>query len=161
MRRHWPREDGTGQTTVSAMPGATQRVRDEMSFEIRAAAGRTQDFTVTLKTASAGYLQLASSDKVRFKMGRACGTPTLDILSGTATSNSSAVTIDERGDGEETHCSVTVRLAQADTTDLRGVYDAEISVVDDSETAPADAIKVAEKGTVCIEPSLGGSLGLS
>lgn len=130
-----------------------------MAFEVTIEQNRTTDFTVTLKTATGGYLQLAEADKVRYKQGRGTDSPDLDILSGTATSNSSSVTIDERGDGEATHCSITVRLAQGDTSDLAGSYAAEIGVVDAGETTPVDALKSAEKGTVHVIPSLGGNVG--
>ncbi len=130
-----------------------------MAFAENVEAGRTEDFTVTIKTASGGYLQLEATDMVRFKMGRDNAEPTLDILSGTPTDNDSSVTIDQRGDGSSTHCEVTLRLAQGDTQDLEGTYDAEISVVDDSEAAPADAIKRAERGAFTVIPNMTGNLG--
>jgi len=55
--------------------------------------------------------------------------------------------------------SVTVRLAQGDTSDMEGAYDAEVLVVDDSETAPADAIKAAEYGVLHVYPSQSGDVG--
>ena len=47
-----------------------------------------------------------------------------------------------------TPAKVTMRLAQGDTSALIGPYDCEINVVDNSELAPADAIKHAETGVV-------------
>ena len=87
-------------------------------------------------------------------------TPVLD-LDQTATSNGSKVTVDETGDGSATHCSVTVRLAQGDTDDLLGAYVCSIEVVDDSETAPADAIKMAEMGVLHFIATGGGDIGLT
>ena len=131
-----------------------------MSFEIVAHAGRTEDFTVTIKTPAEDYVQLAVTDIVRFKASRGEETPLLD-LDQTATANGSVVTVDERGDGSATHCSVRVRLAQGDTSGLLGSYEAEVAVVDDSETAPADAIKTAEKGVVHFIGSGAGDVGLT
>lgn len=131
-------------------------------FNVVAYAGRTKDFTVLIKTASGGYLQLAATDTVRLKVGRGSQTtPTLDILSGTATANGSSVTIDQRGDGSATHCQVTVRLAQGDTSSLLGEYQAEVLVVDDSETAPADAVKAAEYGLINVIASMAGNVDLT
>jgi hypothetical protein len=131
-------------------------------FNVVVHSGRTKDFTVTIKTASGGYLQLAATDMVRLKVGRGSQTtPTLDILSGTATANSSSVTIDQRGDGSATHCQVTVRLAQGDTSSLLGEYQAEVLVVDDSETAPADAVKAAEYGLINVIASMAGNVDLT
>ena len=82
-----------------------------MAFEHTVEAGRTQDVTVTIKTASGGYAQIAATDEVRCKVGTGTGTPDLDLTSEAATANGSRVTIAQRGDGSAVHCSVTVRLA--------------------------------------------------
>lgn len=130
-----------------------------MSFEVVAEAGRTVDFTVQIKEDDGTYLQLAATDHVRCKIGRGTGTPTLDLDSVAATANGSVVTIDQRGDGSTTHCSVTVRLAQGDTSSLWGAYTCEVAVIDDSETAPADAIKSAETGAVHFTRTMAGDVG--
>ena len=114
-----------------------------MSFEVKAYANRTVDFTVTLKTNSGGYLQLQAGDVVRVKIGRV-GTVGLDLDSAAASANGSSVTVAQLGDGSATHASVTVRLAQGDLNGMQGTYDVEALVVDDSETTPADSIKAAE-----------------
>lgn len=129
-----------------------------MSFEVKAYANRTFDFTIALKTKSGGYLQLQAGDVVRVKIGRV-GTVELDLDSVAATSNGSLVTVDELGDGSATHASVTVRLAQGDLTGMQGSYDVEALVVDDSETNPADAIKAAEYGCLHVLPSMDGDVG--
>ncbi len=131
-----------------------------MSFEVKGHAARTTDFSVSIKTSSGGYIQLANDDVVRVKLGRS-GTVALDLDSVAATANGSRVTIDETGDGSATHNSSTVRLAQGDTEDLAGAYDCEVLLVDNSETAPADAIKAAEYGIVHIIRSLDGDVGLT
>ena len=133
-----------------------------MSFEAFAEKNRTLDLTVTLtENDGTTSVTLAADDVVRFKMGRRPGAlPDLDIDSAGATANGSKVTIDERGPSPA--ASVTIRLAQGDTVNLvPTVYDAEVTVVDNSETAPVDAIKHAEFGTVHLEETLGGSIGLT
>jgi len=132
-----------------------------MSFEIKAYANRTADYTITIKTDAGGYVQLEATDVVRVKIGRVGATPDLDIDSVAATSNGSLVTVDQVGDGSSVHASVTLRLAQADLTALQGVYDCEVLVVDDSETSPANAIKAAEYGIVGILLSQAGDVGLT
>jgi hypothetical protein len=130
-----------------------------MSFKVKAYANRTVDFTVTLKTNSGDYLQLQSGDVVRVKVGRV-GTVELDLDSAAASANGSSVTVDQLGDGSATHASVTVRLAQGDTNGMRGAYDCEVLVVDDSETSPADAIKAAEIGVIhVLGPLQDGDVG--
>jgi len=129
-----------------------------MSFEVKAYANRTVDFTVTLKTNSEGYLQLQAGDVVRVKVGRA-GTVELDLDSVAATMNGSVVTVDEVGDGSATHASVTVRLAQGDLDGMSGLYSVEVLVVDDSEVSPADAIKACEYGCLGVLPSMNGDVG--
>jgi len=130
-----------------------------MAFEITAYANRTTDHTVTIKTATGGYVQLEATDVVRFKAGRG-GAVVLD-LDQTATANGSKVTVDQVGNGSSVHASVTVRLAQGDTSALTGIYDAEVLVVDDSETAPANAVKVASYGVLGVVSSLDGDVGLT
>lgn len=126
-----------------------------MSFEIRAYAGRTVDFTVPIFEADGStVIVLTNTDVVRCKVGRGSATPDLDIDSVGALTGDSIVTIDTLDPA-----SVTVRLAQADTAGLLGIYDIEVSVVDDSETTPADAIKAAEKGSIGFSPAPGGDIG--
>ena len=104
---------------------------------------------------------LAADDVVRFKMGRRDGAqPSLDLDSAGDTSNGSGVTVDELGTSPT--AQATIRFAQGDTSGLvAGVYEAEISVVDNSETSPTDAIKSFEFGTVAVLETLGGSVGLT
>lgn len=129
------------------------------SFEVMADANRTVDFTVPIKTASAGFLILGATDVVRVKVSRS-GTTILDLDSEAASANDSSVTVDQLGDGSETHASVTVRFAQADLASLQGAYSCEVAIVDDSETAPADAFKTAERGILHVRaPSPDGDIG--
>jgi hypothetical protein len=126
-----------------------------MAFEVHAYAGRTVDFTVPIfEDDGSTAIVLAASDVVRCKVGRGTATPDLDIDSVAALSGGSLVTVDTLDPA-----SVTVRLAQADTLSLSGIYDVEVSVVDDSETAPADAIKAAEKGSIGFSPAPAGDIG--
>ncbi len=125
-----------------------------MAFEVHAYAGRTRDFTVPIFEADGTTsIALVSGDVVRCKVGRGTATPDLDIDSVAALAGGSFVTIDVLDPA-----SVTVRLAQADTLSLSGIYDVEVSVVDDSETAPADAIKAAEKGSIGFSPAPAGDI---
>jgi len=125
-----------------------------MSFEACVDAGRTVDFTVPIyESDGSTAIVLAATDVVRVKIGRR-ETVSLDLDSVAATENGSVVTVDETNPA-----SVTVRLAQADTIGLDGAYDCEVSVVDDSEESPADAIKCAEKGVIHFLPSMSGDVG--
>lgn len=130
-------------------------------FIVRAFRNRTITFSGTLKTASGGVLQLANSDKVRIKVGRQSdGTPILDLLSGTATTNGSLVTITSRGSSSAS-AKYEFKLAQGDTKNMEpGTYDMEVLVVDDSETSPADAVKMAEQGALMLRETLDGGVGL-
>ena len=126
-----------------------------MAFEIKAHANRTQDFTIALfENDGSTTLTLAATDVVRVKIGRAGDTPLLDVDSIAATANGSVVTVDTLNPA-----SVTLRLAQADTLTLKGTYDIEVNVVDDSETDPADAIKAAEYGSLSVIASQSGDVG--
>ena len=102
---------------------------------------------------------LASTDVVRFKMGRRIGsTPDLDLDTVAATTNKSGVDVVT----SPAPARVRVTLAQADLTSLvPGVYNAEVIVIDDSEPSPADAALVASIGVVNIIGSMGGDIGLT
>ena len=125
-----------------------------MSFEILSHAGRTRVFQVSLYEADGSTaVVLGSGDVVRCKIGRGAATPDLDLDSVADASGGSGVTVDTLDPGV-----VTVRLAQSDTTDLLGVYDVEIGIVDDSETDPADAFKTCAKGVLHVLPGMGGDV---
>ncbi|MGE3314009.1 MAG: hypothetical protein AB7O26_02755 [Planctomycetaceae bacterium] len=130
-----------------------------MSFEIAFARNRTVDKIVRIfEPDGITPVVLAAADAVRFKLYRRNGAaPLADITSSAPTENGSRIIIDDLDPA-----TVTLRLAQGDTEPIEpGIYDAEICVVDDSETAPADAIKQAEHGVVHILGTAGGDLGLS
>lgn len=123
------------------------------SFQLSAYRGRTRDFAATLKEYGCSVeLNLAAQDVVRLKIFSGDGaTPDLEFSSAEPTANGSKVTFTPAtGD-------IVIRVAQGDTEDMSpGNYDCEISVVDDSETDPPDAIKVALIGVFTLLPSGGG-----
>lgn len=127
------------------------------SIRLSALQGRTRDFTLTLYEADGTTgVALAAEDVVRVKIGLRGATPLLDLDSVAATSNGSLVTITSI----VAPAVCTLRLAQGDLSSLfPGAYDLEVSVVDDSETAPADAIKSATQGVLHVLPSMGGDVG--
>ena len=126
--------------------------------EVEAVAGRTEDFDWTAYEGDGRTtIAFAADDKVRFKLGSTASdtTPDLDIVSGTPTANGSAVTI-----ADLDPASGTVRLAQSDTSSFSGKMYFELLLVDNSESSPADAIKVICRGTMVFSGSMGGSVGL-
>ena len=124
-----------------------------MSFEIRTHQRRTRDFTVTLYEADGTTeLTLAANDVVRFKIGSDGAVPLLDLSSIEASGNGSSLTF-TAGTG-----NCVVRLAGGDVANLKGAYDCEILVVDNSETAPPDAAKHAEYGVLFVHPTMQGDL---
>lgn len=129
------------------------------TFEQLAYKTRTQDFSISLYEADGTTgVGLESGDRVRVKIGRGdAATPTLDLVSGTATANGSKVTVNSL----VSPAAITLRLAQGDLALMRlGPYDVNVLVVDDSETAPADAIKHAQYGVLHVVGSLGGNVSL-
>lgn len=133
-----------------------------MSFLARFNKNRTSDHTVDLyETDGITSITLAASDVVRFKIYRRdAATPLLDLDSTAASANDSSVTVDALGTSPV--ASVTLRVAQADAILLDpGVYRGEISIVDDSETAPANAVKHTEDGIVIVIGTAGGDIGLA
>ena len=119
-----------------------------MPFEFTAHKGRTSDHTITLKDPAGTTVVLGSGDQIRIKIGRNAGTPSIDLKSGTASANNSSCTAAN---------PTTLRLAQADLAELdAGVYDVEILLVDNSETLPDNAIKLADQGTMHLMPTLAG-----
>lgn len=132
-------------------------------FEIFVHRGGTVDWRGNLyEVDGTTGIILAATDKVRVKIGRGDQTtPDLDILSGTPTANSSSVTIDSVGSATAA-AQYTVRLAQVDTALLTGaVYEGLVAVVDDSETAPADAFIVVEYFVLHVLPALAGTKTLT
>ena len=130
-----------------------------VSFELHQPRGRTRDHEIKLyETNGTTGIVLASTDKVRVKIFRGNNqTPDLDLVDGTVTANGSTLTIDQR----TAPTTVTLRVAQADTASLPlGVYEVDVIVVDDSETAPVDAAKPAMEGLLYLTGSGGGDLGL-
>ena len=129
-----------------------------MPFNLVAYKNRTTDFDFPIyEDDGTTPVILASGDVVRIKLSLAAHTtPALDIDSVGATGNGSVVTLTLNPG------LARLRLAQADTTALvERLYFAEVAVVDESETAPADAIKVVDRGTIEIQASQGGDVGVS
>jgi hypothetical protein len=126
-----------------------------MSFHLHAYLGRTRDFTGTLYEADGTTeLALAQDDVVRIKIGTNGDTPDLDLSNINETDNGSVVSGITAGQGD-----YTLRLAQGDLTAIGlGDFDVEINVVDESETAPPNAIKHAEYGVLTVHPTMGGSV---
>ncbi|MCH8145954.1 MAG: hypothetical protein IIA55_14675 [Gemmatimonadetes bacterium] len=133
-----------------------------MSFSVRFNKNRTSDDVLSLfETDGTTSVTLAASDVVRFKIYRRDqATPVLDLDSAAPSSNDSKITVDELGPSPT--ASVTIRVSQADALAIDpGVYSAEVSVVDDSETDPANAIKHFQNGYVFMAGTGGGDIGLT
>jgi len=125
-----------------------------MSFHIHAWKNRTRDFDVQLyESDGTTEVILAADDVVRFKVGRGSGTPSLDLNSFEIESGGSKVTFTPGTN------DVCVRIGNDTSGITPGNYDAEISVVDNSETAPADAIKHVEYGVFSLHKTQGGEVG--
>jgi hypothetical protein len=130
-----------------------------MSFEFTVTRNRTADKLVRIyEPDGVTPVVLAAADAVRFKLFRRnAATPLVDVVSTSPTASGSRLVVDSLDPA-----TVTLRLAQGDTASIEpGVYEAEICVVDDSETNPADAIKQAEHGVVHVLGSAGGGVGLA
>lgn len=141
------------------MPDISQNWGEKICY-----AGRTEDFAWELYDRDGEPLEIAADDHIRFKLAATAGaTPVLDVDSVGATPNGSVVVIDVRGTAGVTPASGTVRLAQDDTAALtpRKYTGCELALVDNSETAPADAIKVCGRGTIDLKASPGGDVGIT
>ncbi len=127
------------------------------SFEILVYKRRTTVFQYSLfEVDGTTGIVLASTDVVRFKMGRGDGTePILDLDTIAETPNGSGVFVDQL----TAPAKVTVTFAQSDVLTINpGTYEGEITVVDDSEASPPlDAIKVASIGVVHVIGSMAGA----
>lgn len=131
------------------------------SFEILAVKDRTTEYQGTIYQADGVTVyNLAASDKLRIKIGRQTGTPSLDMLSGTALSGGSLVTITDIGDAN-TPATYSLLLGQDDLGALNpGPYNIEVNVVDDSVADPADATKFVQFGVLNLLEGEGGNQGL-
>jgi hypothetical protein len=130
--------------------------------ELEAVAGRTVDYEwAAYEGDGRTAVAIDASDQLRFKLSATedDSTPSLDLTK-TANGNGSVVTVTTVGSAGVTPASGTVRLAQADTALLSGRYYWELNLVDNSETAPADAIKPICRGTIVFRPSQGGTITL-
>ncbi len=131
-----------------------------VSFELHQPRGRTRDHQIVLyETDGSTGIVLAATDVLRVKIFRGNNqTPDLELFDVSDTANSSGITITQR----TAPATATLRIAQGDTANLPlGVYGVDIIVVDDSETAPANAAKQAMGGLLYLTSSGGGDLGLT
>lgn len=128
-------------------------------------AGRTVDYEFKLYKSNKKAATIAVSDVVRFKLSLFPGdaTPLLELRSGAVTSNGSTVSVTSVGTDEVSPATVNVRFAQGDTIGLdpKLEYHGELALVDDSDTAPPDAIKRAGHGPVTVKAAPGGNVGLT
>lgn len=130
------------------------------SVEITLYQGRTTDYQFTIyEDDGSTEVALAATDVVRFKLWSRedAASPNLDLDSVSATSSGSVVTVDQT----TAPAKATVRVAQGDASDLIPglVYAGELSVVDDSETSPTDAIKHVQSCVVHVIGMPGGDVG--
>ena len=118
---------------------------------------RTVDYQFAIyESDGATGIALTTGDVVRCKVYARDGSVALDLDSAANSSNESGITIDNT----TAPARATVRFAQDDVADLAmGHYYGELLVVDDSETAPADAIKRAGHGKFVVYGSASGDVG--
>lgn len=116
----------------------------------------TGDWDFTLYDAADSTVALAGDDQARCKIWSTHdATPALD-LTNTATANGSRVYV-----SATSPAVVRLRIGQDDTASLEaGDYQFEVAIVDNSETAPADAYEVFCTGILRLMPSATGSRGL-
>jgi hypothetical protein len=134
------------------------------SFEINVYQNRTIDFSASLYEADGVTgVVLEDADVVRFKLSWGTGAPLLDLSTDGPNANDSVVTVNDLGGSPEgAPAKVTIRMAQADLQSVvwPGAFDAEISVVDATETAPFDAIKSVQLGIVHVLRTPGGLISI-
>ncbi len=128
-----------------------------MPFNIIAHKSRTEKFTLPLlEEDGVTGVTIAVTDVVRFKIALyESGTPLLDLDSAAPSANGSSVTIQALANP----ASAEVCLDQDDMALLpaRSLY-AEYALVDDSDS---DRIFVIDRGTVEVQGSQGGDVGLT
>lgn len=101
---------------------------------------------------------ISATDVVRYKIAAADGTIKLDIDSVGATTNGSIVTVTQTS----APATVEVKFAQLDLAEITaGTYIGELSLVDDSQTSPADPIEPIATGPVLVKVSPGGDVALT
>jgi hypothetical protein len=131
--------------------------------QLRAFQSRTVEHQFTLYLADgATPAALASGDTVRFKVWDVADAVVLDVNSAGALAGGSIVTVDVLGTAGVTPAEVTVKLAQADVAGIAAkTYQCELAQVDDSGTSPDDPIIPIGRGTLKVETSAGGDVGLT
>lgn len=113
---------------------------------------RTREFTASIfEQDGITPVILASGDHVRFKVSYGTGLPLLDLIDTSTTSSGSGVTIESNSPA-----SVQITLAQGDTAEMLGVYDAELGVVD---AVDSNYFKQVMTGVVVVTATPGGNIG--
>jgi hypothetical protein len=122
---------------------------------------RTADYDIALyEQDGTTPASIAATDTVRLKIGRGDSTPLLDIRSGVALAGGSILSITAVGDGS-TPANVRLHVAQGDLSAIPpGVYDFEVDLVDDSEEAPENGIKIITQGIAYMRRTLAGGVSL-
>lgn len=111
---------------------------------------RDSSFDITIVESGGTDYVYVANDVIRVKIGREGAAPILDLDSAAATANGSSVSA-------ANPCTVTLRAADAELLS-RGIYQLEISVVDDSDD---DQIKSAQTHVVCVVDTQTGDVGLT
>lgn len=137
---------------------STIKLGQDVNATLDVEIGYTTDYQFTLYEADAVTgITLQATDNIRCKVGTVGGSIILDI-DNDATASGSVSTITQT----TSPAVVTVRFAQGDTAALTaGTYDAVLVLVDDSETAPADAAKVIARFKVRLIATLVGTIDLA
>jgi hypothetical protein len=133
------------------------------SYALYHRKNRTRDWTLTMTDASGAAIPFAAGDVIRVKVGRGSGTPALDVSSYEALSGSTVVApgsdVNSPASLPTTDGVFALRVAASDTSNMEtGAYDMEAILVDQSETAPANAVKHAQSFVFHLQPSLGGEV---
>ena len=110
---------------------------------------RSCTFTITVNDADGVAVVFVTGDVMRVKIGRNGDTPVLDFDSVAAGAGGSTVSSAN---------PTTLVLDQDDMDIAPGVYDIEVSIVDDSDQ---DRIKHAEKGVLVVHQTQAGDIGLT
>lgn len=122
-----------------------------MSTRIEAAANRTTTgITITISAADGESVPAALevTDIVKFRITNYRNELLFELINDVPTDNDSLLEVSEVGNGTDTKPAVAITLAEADMTLAPGLYRWELLLLDDSETAPADARKRIDIGTL-------------
>ena len=126
-----------------------------MSIEIEAYVGRTTDYTGEISGIDGVAVPeaLDAADLLKLRITNYRRDLILELESGTPSAEDSVLTISDLGDGSVQKPEYTLRLAEGDMTFPAGLYRVELIWIDSTETAPADASKRIDIGTLDVLPS--------